>query len=349
MRVLHVIAHFDRGGSELQLAGLIRAAHGVHWDATLCVLNPGYPLAHELHEQGIPLVELEQRRRRDLGRVARLRSTIRAGGFDVVHSTLWRGSLVARAAASFRGRPAVVMAERAAEWFRPARERAVDHVLRRVTDRYVGNSEAVKEFICWAHGVGPDRVAVIGNAVDDTVFHPGPTSPRTVARIGSVGRLATQKGYDVLLAALPAVLARRPVEVEIVGAGEQEGALRRQAGALPVRFAGRIDDQGEVAAFLRGLDVFVLPTRFEGLPNSILEARACGVPVVATAAPGVAEAMPSGSHLVPIDDVPALAEAILAALDGASSSETLRPPSFDDVARSHLEVFQAAVHQRRAR
>jgi glycosyltransferase involved in cell wall biosynthesis len=206
----------------------------------------------------------------------------------------------------------------------------------------------VKEFICWAHGVPPDRVAVIGNAVDGAVFHPGPKVEHAVPRIGSVGRLATQKGYDVLLAALPTVLARRLVQVELVGTGDQEHALRQQAAALPVRFAGRIDDQREVAAFLRGLDLFVLPTRFEGLPNSILEARACGVPVVATAAPGVAEAMPLGADLVPMDDPHALADAILAALDGPRRGETLQPPSFDEVAKAHLQVFDSALRRRRA-
>ena len=221
--------------------------------------------------------------------------------------------------------------------------------LRPVTDFYIGNSEAVKDFICWAHGVGPDRVKVIGNAVDSSVFHPGPKAARTVPRIGSVGRLEPQKGYDVLLAALPRILGQRAVEVEIVGAGGLDGDLRSQADGLPVRFLGRVDDRREVAEFLRQLDLFVLPTRFEGLPNSILEARACGVPVVATRAPGVAEAMPAGAALVPMDDPAALATAILGALENEEPPEVDRPPSFADIAQAHAEVFNDAVHRRRGR
>jgi len=351
LKVLHVIAHFDPGGSELQLAGVIRAAHGIHWDATLCVLNPGYPLANQLHDEGVPLVELEQRRRRDIGRVLRLRSLVRRGGFDVVHSTLWRGSMLARLAAAYPGRPAVVVSERSAEMSRPLRDRLVDRGLRPLTDHYVANSEAVAAFISRTHGVPRDRITVVRNAVDTSVFRPGPPRLRGdgVFRIGTVGHLRREKGHDLLVAALPKVLERVPAELDIVGTGEEQERLRVAAEGLPVRFRGVIGDAAKVADFLQTLDVFVMPSRFEGLPNAVLEARACGIPVVATDVPGMAEAMAPGAPLVPPEDPDELANAIVLALERPRVEDPPVLNSFDAVAVQHLDVFQRAVAARRRR
>lgn len=348
LRLLHVIPHLDPGGTERQLAGTIQAAHGVHWDATLCVLNSGYELTRKIASGGVPVIELSQQRRRDLGRIARLRWSIESGAFDVVHSTLWRCNMVTRLASGYRGRPAVVVSERAVEYHRPWLEQLVDKLLRPLTDAYIGNSESVREFIVRTHRVSPERVFVVGNGIDGELFHPRVANDRKGQRfrIGSVGRLEHQKGYDVLLAALPLVRERFDVEVEIVGSGSLLKLLSEEAANLPVRFQGFLQEQRDVAEFLRSLDVFVLPSRFEGLPNALLEARACGVPVVATDIPGVREAGGPNVALVPPDDPRSLASAMLEVLARPSPVSVPACVSFDEVARRHLEAFLFAVSRR---
>lgn len=349
MKVLHVIPHLEPGGTERQLVSTIRAAHRRAWEATLCVLNPGYELARQLAADGIEVIELEQRRRRDPGRLVRLRSLITEGSFDVVHSTLWRCNEVVRLSLlGRRRRPAVVISERAAEWHRPRRERSADWALRPLTEGYIGNSAAVADFIAKAHRVPRERVTVVGNGVDTAVFRPSPAPSRSGRpRIGSLGRLEHQKGFDVLLDALPAVLDVLEVEVAIVGAGSLRGSLEAVVAerGLPVRFYGFLIDPAEVAEFLRSLDLFVLPTRYEGLPNAVLEAAACGIPVVSTDVPGVREAVGPDFELIPPDRPDELAVAIVEQL---ASRRTPEAPilSFDEVADRHLEAFRRALERR---
>ena len=351
LKVLHVLVRMPPNGTERQLSGMLRVAHGNLWDATLCVLHPGYAMVGELAAAGVTTVELDDRGG-SVGRIRDLRILVRRGRFDVVHSSLWGGNVAGRLAAASRRRPGTVIAERRVEDFRPRHHRVVDVVLRPLTDEYIGNSKEVADFICRVHGVEPDRVSIIRNGIDTDVFRPGTGDPSRdpgVLRLGAMGRLVHQKGFDVLLAALPLVLERRSVELLIAGAGEDEASLRAAAVGLPVRFLGVLATPTAVAEFLRSLNVFVMPSRYEGLPNAVLEALACGVPVVATTAPGMAEATAGQARLVPSDDSAALAAAILETLEHDGTRPVVTPAStFQEVAAKHLEVFERAVVRRQA-
>jgi glycosyltransferase involved in cell wall biosynthesis len=156
-----------------------------------------------------------------------------------------------------------------------------------------------------------------------------------------------QKGLDVLLEALPAVLRAQQVGLDIAGEGELRDELERAAAGLPVAFRGRIEGPRAVADYLRSLDVYVMPSRYEGLPNAMLEALSCGVPVVATDTPGMAEATRGAVRLVAPDDPPALAAAILQALRQPPSTSPPAWPSFEVAAVAHRRVFEQALARRR--
>lgn len=350
MRVLHVIARMPHAGTEHQLAGMLRAAHGRHWDATLCVLYPGDALTLEIARAGVPVITVGTEHVHPLRRTPTLRRLLRSGRYDVVHSSLWGASAYTRLVVAGPGRPAVVMSERRVEDFRAGWQLRLDRVLRPVTDAYIGNSDAVGAFIRRAHRVPADRVHVVPNGIDRTIFHPAPQrrppSGNRALRIGAVGRLVHQKGFDVLIAALPKVLAERDVEVHIAGQGELQADLERRAAGLPVHFVGLLDAPAKVADFLRSLDLFVMPSRYEGLPNAALEAVACGVPVVATDAWGMRAAL-DRLRLVPPDDADALASALIAALRDGLAPATAPTPDFEHVAAAHARVFASALARHR--
>jgi glycosyltransferase involved in cell wall biosynthesis len=139
------------------------------------------------------------------------------------------------------------------------------------------------------------------------------------AVVGAVGRLVRQKGFDTLLAALPALLARRPgTQLAVVGEGPERESLARLARARGVGeavvFAGFRPDAPRL---LPAFDVLAVPSRREGAPLVTLEAMAAGVPVVASAIPGIDEQITDGVEglLVPPDDPPALAAALARVLD----------------------------------
>jgi glycosyltransferase involved in cell wall biosynthesis len=345
LRIVHVIGRMPGDGTQRQLAGLLRCAHLRYWDATLVVLRAGDRLTREVADAGIPVVEFSGPDA-DPRRLVWLTRNLRTA--DVAHSSLWGSNAYVRlAVASLRRRPAVVISERSVEEFRSRARRRIDRALRRWTDAYIVNSNDVSKFVAGAHDIPAHRITTIRNAVDAHIFFPGNESadrhgPR---RLGTVGRLIHEKGLDVLIAALPHILARQPVVLTIVGDGPERSSLERMARGLPVHFAGRLESPPAVAAFLRHIDVFVMPSRWEGLPNAVLEARACGVRVVATDVPGMGEAAGDGALLVPPNEPLALADAVCRSLT-SPLPPLVSPHSFDDVAASHLAVFER-VHARR--
>lgn len=175
-------------------------------------------------------------------------------------------------------------------------------------------------------GVPADKLCLVRNGV--TASRTRPDRRATRARLGlkstarlvlTVGRLTRQKAQRHLVDAVPAVVDRMPdAHVALVGDGPLEGALRRRVAKLGleehVSLLGRRDDVPELLA---AADVFVLPSLFEGLPLSALEAMAAGLPVVGTHGCGTAEAVRDGvtGRLVASGDAAALAQAILEVLE----------------------------------
>jgi glycosyltransferase involved in cell wall biosynthesis len=350
MRVLHVIGPMTVGGAQTQLLGLLEAANGVHWDATLCATAPG-PMIDDFRAAGVTVLELD-RSRSAVGRMLQLRGIVRRGGFDVVHANLWSPNAYARAAVlGRRRRPAVVISERNVEVDRSRWQRAVDRLLAPSTDVFVGNSEAVCDFIRASHPVRGRRVVHIANAVDTSIFRPGDVPRAPGFRVGSVGRLFPEKGFAVLIDAVRLVAPEIPsLSLEVVGVGPLRSALEDQARGLPVRFVGALSPGAEVAHFLRSLDVFVLPsTHREGRANVVLEALACGIPSIVTGIPGMDETVGSAATVVPPGSAEAIADALRAHVRGHAPA---RPrgavEGFDQLAASYRAVFDgcARVHAR---
>ncbi len=161
-------------------------------------------------------------------------------------------------------------------------------------------------------------IRVIPNGVDAAAFHPAPegTAPRSgPVRLLFVGRVVFQKGLDVLLRALAALPRELDYELEIIGDGDARPALTleiAQLGLAPrVTFAGWCD-RAHIAERYRAADLFVFPSRDEGMPNGVLEAMASGLPIVATAIAGSEELVREGEngHLVPPEDHAALSAAL---------------------------------------
>jgi glycosyltransferase involved in cell wall biosynthesis len=174
------------------------------------------------------------------------------------------------------------------------------------------------------HGFPLAGVQVIPNGVDLTRFRPAsPRSPaeRPARVVLYVGRLTFQKGVDVLLTAWRGVQEQlpesQPTRLIIVGAGPSQAQLERLTATLAiddsVEFVG---EHSDVAAWLRRSDVAVLPSRWEGMPNALLEAMASGLPCVATRVSGSEEIVEHAVNglLVDPEDHLALTQALLAVL-----------------------------------
>jgi len=167
-----------------------------------------------------------------------------------------------------------------------------------------------------------------------------------VPLILSAGRLSRQKNQAMLLEAA-AMMAERPWHIRIVGTGPEEANLREKAAALGiadrVSFAGFVTDMGSE---YRRATLLALPSRWEDLPATMIEALACGCPVVATASSEAVESFLEEAGAIPptpVEDVAAFATALAKALDGARSSvdpALLRPYEVEASVEEHLALLR---------
>jgi glycosyltransferase involved in cell wall biosynthesis len=182
-----------------------------------------------------------------------------------------------------------------------------------------------------AYGVSPERLARIFNPVDLRTWRPG-DGGHAIAEVG-ISPTATvvawhgqvqlwRKGLDVLLDAWRRVTTARPereLRLLLVGAGEDVGEVRRRVEALSLTDVRLLDewvrDPDRLRGILSAADVYVFPSRHEGLPVAPLEALACGIPVVGADASGVRDVVGDAGVVVPRDDPDALARALGELLD----------------------------------
>jgi len=195
-------------------------------------------------------------------------------------------------------------------------------------------SDSMVEEMVLHFAIPREKLVRIYNPVDNTLLQlaAGQFNPYqgNVPHLVVAGRLRKEKGFDVLLDAMPAIIQSFPsVRLAVLGEGPQESELKAQAARLGV--VEHVDFMGfrqNPWPYIKHADLFVLASRFEGLPNAMLEALALGTPVVATDCSGGIREIPRSAGritLVPPDSPNALAEGIIAALGQRKRSAYLPP------------------------
>lgn len=196
----------------------------------------------------------------------------------------------------------------------------------RRSDHVIAVSNAVGEH-AGRMGGSATRVTVIPNGVDMARFCPGSNGGNSGQKVLFVARLVPNKGPDTLLRAVPGVLDRHPqAQFAFVGDGPLRSSLEQLAERLDVarsvHFMGLRDDVPEL---MRESTVFVRPSSLEGMPLTVLEAMASGVPVVATPVAGTAELLADGTNgfAIPVDADAELATAVCKLLDDRPLAERM--------------------------
>lgn len=338
-RVLFVIGLLAGGGAERVVLRILKRLDRRRFEpALLLVEKQGRFLADVPSD--IPVLDCGRRAAGGrLAWIARFVRFLRRERPDVVVSFLWFPNIVAAIARAISGIPCrLVLSERVT--IEGSREGLVTEFVRRTgirllyrgADRIVPNSAAMGRQFVDRFGIPERKVAVIPNPVDiDTIAALSREGEEVGGVIGApavivgMGRLSRQKGFDILMRAMAEVRPR--ASLVLVGEGPEEGALRdlaRQVGVSErVAFAGFLGNPYPVIA---GASVFVLPSRYEGFPNALVEAMSLGVPCVASRCPtGPEEIVTDGVDglLVPVDDPWAVAAAVNRLLDDAALRDRL--------------------------
>jgi glycosyltransferase involved in cell wall biosynthesis len=331
LRILHTESSLGWGGQEIRVlteaAGVARRGHAVLLAA---------PREARIHAEaarfGVEAVALPIGRK-GLRGVLALRKFLGAHPTDVVNTHSSTDSwLTALALRTLPRRPALVRTRHISA---PVpRNRATRWLYGTATDHIVTTGERLRAQVIGESGVAPARVVSVPTGIDLGRFRPGDRMqarrelglPVEAALVGIVATLRSWKGHRYLLDAL-ASLDRPQAHLVIVGDGPQREALGAQVDQLGigerVLFAGNRDD---VAPWMRALDVFCLPSYAnEGVPQSLMQAMACGLPVITTAVGSITEIVTDGINgvIVPAQDTPALAGAVASLLDDPARRSTL--------------------------
>ena len=344
-RVAYVIGELNKGGAEYQLHELLRCLDRERFTPHVFALAPNGFWAEPIRRLGIPVTEFPYRRSSDPSRLRNLRRALREFAPTILHTTLWSGNCYGRLASTGLGIPVVITAERNVIR-RPRWQVLLERALDRLTDAYLVNCAAITEELAARGGIDRRKIHVIQNGIDLARLPPF-TPDRRAARVAAgldpdrrvvaqVGRLSAQKDYPTFLRAAAAVASTEAdVDFLVVGEGELRAELEALATSLGIgdrlRFTGQRDD---VPALLGGVDVLVLTSLFEGLPNVVIEAMATGAVAVVTDVGGCRELIvpEETGLLVSPRDVSAVAAAVQRVLRDRAFADRLA-----SAARRHVE------------
>ncbi|MFN8060129.1 MAG: glycosyltransferase [Vicinamibacterales bacterium] len=322
VRVLHIVHALRFGGMEFGVVKLANAL-GPFGVSTTIVSCTSVDDVRTRVSPDVAIHALGKREGNDPGFVVRLARLLRRERPDVVHTHGW-GTLVEGLLAARLARVAVVVHGEHGTLQDAWRQRVVQRWCWSRVDRLLAVSGSLADRMASGIGVPRDRIFVIRNGVELDRFsartrEDGRTALGLAADeyvIGTVGRLVPVKDQENLLRAF-AEVARRVASARlvVVGDGPLRADLEGQARALGLNervqwLGSRLD----VELLLKGFDVFVLSSKSEGMSNTMLEAMASGVPVVATDVGGARELVVPGETgvLVPACDAGALAEPLTA-------------------------------------
>ncbi len=336
VRLLFLVTTFDRGGAEKTIVRLAASLPRDRYAVAVAALQGrSGRIAADLAAAGVPAHDLRMRTKLDVGGALRLRALLTRERIEVLYSFLFHANLMGRLVGGWCGVPVRIGAERIASWEGPIR-RLLNRVTGGLATRVVAVSEAVREETARTLGIARERIAVIPNGVDTHAFTPA-SRPVAAPVIGCTGRLHRKNGHPTLLDAFAAIRQAVPeARLLLVGDGPERGSLeravsRRGWGGI-VTFAG---EQADVRPWLHRIAVYVQPSISEGMSNSILEAMASGLPVVATRVGGTPEVVEDGVSglLVPPEDPAALATALVTLLGDPARRAAMGAAGRDRVAR----------------
>ncbi|MDE2485637.1 MAG: glycosyltransferase family 4 protein [candidate division NC10 bacterium] len=324
--ILHIITRLDRGGSsENTLITVARLDQ--HRYRPVLMAGPSSEGADAIL---IPHLGRKIRPLHDLLAFAEMYAKIRQGRYTIVHTHSSKAGILGRWAARLAGVPIIVHTphghvfygyyERVPTYLFTVLER----LTARITDKIITLTEAgIREHV--ERRIAPrEKFISIHSGVDLAPYTELPPDPAAARKrfglspdclvVGSVGRFEPVKGYDILLRAAGLLRTRQPkVQFLLAGEGEEAPHLKRLAEEL------QVDDrvffpgwQQELPHVLSALDLFVLPSRNEGMGRVLVQAMAMGTPIVATRVGGIPEVLGEGETglLVAPDDPVELAAAI---------------------------------------
>jgi glycosyltransferase involved in cell wall biosynthesis len=323
IRVLQLCSTSDLGGAERMVLNLSAALPRDQFEMHIGALIGSGALMKKAEELGLPNVHFRFSAALDPGGVWRLIRYCRQHRISIVQCHGLRADSVARWAARLAGTGCVISTLHSIDPWRRGPHVMLDRGTSRFVTRYVAVCEAAQSAAIAREKIDASKAMVVPIGVPAQVI---PRERRDEIRrelgvsedawpvVGVLANLRDMKGHRHIIQALPAILAEHPDSVFLfAGRDDSAGAIRataEEAGvAHAIRFLGFVDD---TPALFAAMDIFLLPSDWEGFPVSVLEAMQAGVPVIATSVGGIPEMIRDGQDglLIAPKDPPAIAASV---------------------------------------
>lgn len=328
IEVCYIIGQLGKGGAERQLYELIKGLNKKRFAPVVISLSQGGLWKDEIQRLDVQVIELQRRKNWEFARLFRLYRLLKAMTPDIVHTFLFSANTYGRIAAILTTVPVIIASERNSVEAGKDKNRLwiyIDKFLARFTHGIICNTRNAAESLVNKHAFSANKVFAVHNGITAASFkmknwldHKEYSATKVV---GTIGRLYPQKNHSLFLRMAKLISEKRgheDVKFIIVGEGPLKNELKKHALELGiesrVEFAGMIDNVQDI---LYSMDVFVLSSDWEGLPNVVMEAMASGLPCVVTNVGGNPELVVDGEtgYVVPTNGLEAMAQKVLCLLE----------------------------------
>jgi glycosyltransferase involved in cell wall biosynthesis len=371
LKVLYLIDSLSSGGAQRQLVALLSTFDRAIVSPEVAIYHPLYHFREDLDRLNVPLHMLGPASGRNPKVALNLIRLLRRGSFELIHSYLRTPGVLARVASFFSPGVRVVVSERNEGLWRYPWRLALERALSGRADALIVNSHAMADEMLELVPAWKGRMYVVPNGIvwTDLTEEERKAAAAFRARFGDsadvlllvIGRLSRQKAPDVLIEALSRLPAETLTRIRVVWVGSREDERlarlvesRVAAGHLSerVRF---LPPTRDTRSMYVGADALVLPSRWEGLPNVVLEALAHGTPVIATDVGDTGRILrgAGAGWLVPPEDPDSMARAIgefvstteerRAEMGKAGSESVLRDYSASRLLERTLKVYEEVL------
>ncbi len=294
IKIIYIIPALDFGGAERIIVDIIKNLNQEKFIVKIiCMKRSGF-WGIELKNYGISLILLGQKNGTSLTSLIRLIKILKQENPDIVHTHLFGADFYGSIAARLAGIKYVVSTEHNLNYSEGKIKSIIKIFISKLFNNIIVVSGAVKIYIMKNYFVKAEKILIIYNGIDVNKFSQSLNVNNQVKKnkniiIGSIGRLVKQKGFEYLIKAIDK-LSDQNIECLIAGDGESKFLLQEKIKKLGLENKVKLLGwQKDIKSFLNKIDIFVLPSLWEGFGIVILEAGLFKVPVIASRVDGIVE------------------------------------------------------------
>lgn len=354
---LMIITHdLEIGGLQQVVVNICRTLNRELFDVKILCLRRIGVFHEQVKKLGIEVIQVPKTRRIDYFAFLKIIKILKRHRIEIIHTHNTQPLIDGTMAAILSGVKTIVHTDHARKFPDKLRYMILEKIMSIFAYKIVGVSEHTSNNLIKYERISPAKIMTIPNGIDEVVFNINIDKsefrcelgiPPQGPIIGFGGRLSEQKGLTYLLQAMPKIIKKLPnTNLIIAGEGPDENELKEEAKKLNIDknvfFIGPRMDMNKILKFI---DIFILPSIWEGLPMIILEAMAAGCPIIATAVGGNATAIHNGvnGRLIPAKDPGTLSTEIIKLL----SDSKLRKKYSENSLKIFEKKFSAKIMTRK--